>query len=186
MMNDTRGYKATDNNWKPVPMLLGQLIDAASKGGNYLLNVGPDAAGEFPAASIERLNRIGAWLRTNGEAIYGTTASPFERLDFGRATQKPGRIYLHVFNWPHDGSLAVPLGSKIKKAYLLSAPKRELAVTAGEAGAVIKVPAEPPDPMVNVVALEIEGKPEVLAVKQMEFPFGVNVPPVVPEKPGAQ
>ena len=183
-MNDTRGYKATDNNWKPASVLLCQLIDTVSKGGNYLLNVGPNADGEFPAASIERLSMIGAWLKTNGEAIYGTTASPFERLDFGRATQKPGRIYLHVFNWPHDGSLAVPLGGTIKKAYLLSAPKQELAVTTGKVGAFIKVPATPPDPMVNVVALEIDGKPEVLAVPSMLLP-GMNVQTVPPAKPGA-
>ena len=182
-MNETWGYKATDFNWKPVPVLLDQLIDAASKGGNYLLNVGPNAAGEIPAASIKRLNMIGAWLKINGEAIYGTTASPFDRLDYGRATQKPGKIYLHVSAWPHDARLLVPLGNKIKKAYLLSAPKQELETTAGETGVLVNVPAAPPDPMVSVVVLEVEGKPEVLAVEPMTFPSKIQV--VQPGGPGA-
>ncbi|HEU4389349.1 MAG TPA: alpha-L-fucosidase, partial [Blastocatellia bacterium] len=115
-MNDTWGYKSYDNNWKPATTIVRNLIDIASKGGNYLLNVGPTAEGLIPQPSVERLTEVGRWMKANGTSIYGTSASPFKnQLAFGRATTKPGRVYLHVFDWPASGSLQVPAwGSTIK------------------------------------------------------------------------
>src|ERR1700744_6126563 len=112
-MNDTWGFKRQETNWKTVETLIHNLVDIASKGGNYLLNVGPTSEGLIPDASIERLAAMGQWMKVNGEAIYGTTASPFNRqLPWGRCTQKSagrGRqgttLYFHVFNWPTDGKL---------------------------------------------------------------------------------
>ena len=79
-MNDTWGYKSYDQNWKSTTTLVRNLIDIASKGGNYLLNVGPTAEGLIPEPSVERLEEIGKWMEVNGEAIYGTQASPFPNL----------------------------------------------------------------------------------------------------------
>src|SRR6185295_14432819 len=112
-----------------------------SKGGNYLLNVGPTAEGLIPQPSVARLADVGPWLKANGEAIYGTTASPFaEQLAFGRATSKPGRIYLHVFDWPADGKLSVPqFGWNIRKAYLLGNRKAELKFNSFRKEVVIQV-----------------------------------------------
>ena len=121
-MNDTWGFKSYDHNWKSAEQLIRHLIDTSSKGGNLLLNVGPTAEGLIPQPSVERLQAIGAWLKKNGESIYGTTASPFKRLTWGRASQKPDRLYLNVFYWPKDGQLVVPMRSGAKKAYLLGAP----------------------------------------------------------------
>jgi alpha-L-fucosidase len=162
-MNDTWGYKSYDNNWKPTATLLRNLIDIASKGGNYLLNVGPTSEGLIPAPSVERLKEVGQWMKVNGDAIYGTTASPFKKLSWGRATQKPGKLYLHVFDWPGDGKLAVPISSPVTKAYLLADPSKELSIDAGADGKVVSVPNASPTSYAGVVVLELPGKPEVLA-----------------------
>src|SRR5579862_8935308 len=88
-INDTWGYKSFDTNFKSVPTLVHNLVDIASKGGNYLLNVGPEPSGLIPAPEVERLKAVGGWLKANGQSIYATSASPFKRLPFkGRATVK--------------------------------------------------------------------------------------------------
>jgi len=87
-MNGTWGFKSYDHNWKPTETLIRNLVDIASKGGNYLLNVGPTSLGEIPQPSVERLREIGKWMKVNGASIYGTTASPFYRLAWGRCTKK--------------------------------------------------------------------------------------------------
>jgi len=98
-------------------------------------------------------------MKVNGESIYGTKASPFaEQLTFGRATSKPGRIYLHVFNWPSDGKLLLPSwGQKIRKAYLLSRSKDVLKVTATGKSIIMETPKEAPDPIASVIVLETDG-----------------------------
>lgn len=114
-MNDTWGFHKNDHNWKSAEKLIQNLVDCASKGGNYLLNVGPTALGEIPLPSVERLRAVGAWLRVNGEAIYGTQAGPFVKpLPWGRVTQRPGKLYLHVFD-PKVSEIDLPgLQAKIK------------------------------------------------------------------------
>jgi alpha-L-fucosidase len=156
-MNDTWGFKTYDDNWKSSTTLIRNLIDIASKGGNYLLNVGPTAEGEFPAPIVERLQAIGKWTKVNGEAVYGTTASPFTILPWGRATKKvegnTTTLYLHVFAWPKDGKLLVPgLTSKIQTARLLANRKSLKAITTTE-GLMIDVPARAPDPVASVIVL---------------------------------
>ncbi len=111
---------------------------------------------------MERLAEIGDWMKVNSEAIYGTTASPFKKLAWGRCTQKPGKLYLHVFDWPADGRLAVPLASAVKSAYLLATPSTKLTVDSAADGKIVHVPAASPTPHAGVVVLEIEGAPDVL------------------------
>ena len=155
-MNDTWGFKSYDDHWKPVETLVRNVIDTASKGGNYLLNVGPTAEGEIPAASLERLAGIGKWMKVNGESIYGTTAGPFKTpLPWGRATAKAGKIYLHVFQWPADGKLLVPgYVGILSRAYLLSDPKTGLTLKGSPDGLVIDVPSTAPDPIASVIVLQ--------------------------------
>ena len=154
------------NNWgynrlvgfRPFNDLLRQLIDVASKGGNMLLNIGPTADGEILPQARQCLEKFGAWMQVNGEAIHGTTASPFGWLPFdGRCTQKPGKLFLHVFQWPVDGKLTVPMTNPVKRAYLLAAADRDLSVTMTGRGAQIAVPSAAPDAIASVVVVEIEG-----------------------------
>jgi alpha-L-fucosidase len=115
----------------------------------------------IPPASVERLAAIGRWMKVNGHAIHGTEASPIGRPAWGRATQKPGVVYLHVFEWPKDGVLATGLKNRITRARLLAAPTAPVHVTPGDRGASLHLPPMAPDPVASVIALEIEGAPAV-------------------------
>ena len=167
-MNDTWGYKSTDHNWKSAKTLIHQLIDIASKGGNYLLNVGPTGEGLFPEPIVERLDVIGKWMAVNSESIYGTHASPFAKLTWGRCTVKKHAdgttLYLHVFDWPKDGKLLVPgLESKVKSASLLADGKK-LKFKKSPEGVVIALPDKALDSDATVIKLEIVGAPKVSQV----------------------
>lgn len=154
-INNTWGFKRTDTNWKSKEVLIHNLIDIASKGGNLLLNVGPTGEGEIPAPSVERLQAMGAWLTANGEAIYGAKPSPFARPGWGRYTAKGGYVYAHVFDWPDNGRLLIDKGAKVQKAWLLSGTGEPLEVHASRAGDSIRLPTEAPDPIATVIKLEV-------------------------------
>src|SRR5665647_138721 len=161
-MNDTWGYKSKDNNWKSTKEIIQTLIDIVSKGGNYLLNVGPTSEGLVPQPSIERLAEVGKWMKINGEAIYGTTASPFSYLPWGRCTQKGNKLYLHVFDWPKDGKISIPVLNKISRAYLLADPKKTLKVEKSKSKNTITLSGNAPDKIASVVVVELNSAPEVL------------------------
>lgn len=164
-MNDTWGYKSYDKNWKSSKDMIQKLCDIASKGGNFLLNIGPKPDGTIPQESIERLEEIGAWMDINGESIYGTTASPFGRFAWGRCTAKlrdgSATLYLHVFDWSENGKLSVPgFGSEPESIQLL-ANKEPLSFerfpeTEGK-GIIIDLPDQPTDSNASVVKIEVEG-----------------------------
>lgn len=160
-MNDTWGFKIKDQNWKSPEMLIRNLIDIASKGGNYLLNVGPTSEGLIPDSSIVRLKKIGDWMKVNGEAIYGTKASPFPYLKWGRCTRKNNKLYLSVFDWPQSGTLHVPVNAAVKKAYLLAQPSKTLNTRLVDGRLEISVPAVAPDKIATVIVVETEGAIEV-------------------------
>jgi alpha-L-fucosidase len=161
-MNKTWGFKQDDQDWKSASMLIQNLVDIASKGGNYLLNVGPTAQGEFPQASIDRLQSVGKWMKVNGESIYGTTASPFAKLPWGRCTTKSRgdktTLYLHVFDWPADGKLVVPDFQQTAQSAHLLATGKNLRHASQGTNLQIDVPAEAPDEIDSVIVLEIEDK----------------------------
>ena len=174
-MNDPWGFKSDDHKWKSTQTIIRQLCDIASKGGNYLLNVGPTSEGLIPQPSIERLAAVGQWMKVNSEAIYGTTATPFGS-EFGeavktkdgygkdtlvssandwRATSKPGKIYAIIFNWPTNGIFELPpIASKVTGAHLL-AGKETVKFKQTDAGVSISLPAKAPDEVASVICLEI-------------------------------
>lgn len=159
-MNGTWGFRKDDQDWKSATVLVRNLIDCASKGGNYLLNVGPTAEGLIPGPSVERLAEVGRWMKVNREAIYDTQASPFKRLPWGRCTTKVrGRettLFLHVFDWPKDGRLFVPgLLNVPRSAHLLAdSRKQPLTTTSVDDGLVLSAPSLPRDDISTTVVLK--------------------------------
>ena len=160
-MNETWGYKSYANNWKSVETLVRNLIDIASKGGNYLLNVGPKSDGTFPQQSIDILKGMGAWMKVNSEAIYSTKSNPLAPVTWGRITSKESKsgttLYLSVFDWPKDGKLVVPgLKNGIISAKLLANGESVKTKTEDE-GLELKLPDKAPDPIATVIKLEVKG-----------------------------
>jgi len=150
-------FKPTDV--RSLSSLVRELIDVVSKGGNMLLNVGPKPDGTFPGETLDRLKGIGAWMKVNGEAIYGTTASPFDYLPWGRCTRKGDNLYLHVFNWPADGKIRIPMPNKVASAWLLSdKSKNRLKYKTIKGELTLNVPAVAPDSIASVIVLQVNGE----------------------------
>jgi alpha-L-fucosidase len=174
-LNKHWGYNHADDDWKSVETILRNVCDIASKGGNYLLNVGPTSEGLIPQPSVDRLEAVGRWMKVNGEAIYGSRATPFDG-DVGRysttekdkngnpifipewnwrCTSKPGKLYPIIFKWPTTGRFELSgLKSRVTKAYLL-AGKRELKFNQTSEGVIIELPPSAPDKIASVICLEI-------------------------------
>jgi alpha-L-fucosidase len=166
-MNDTWGFKKDDHNWKSTAVLIRQLVQIASRGGNYLLNVGPTSEGVIPQPSVERLAEVGQWLKVNSEAINGTAPSPYPyELSWGLITTRPGKLYLHVFEWPRKELVLYGLKSKVRKAYLL-ANNTQLKMaqqedkTIGHHSLNIQLPDSSPDKNDSIVVLETAGAVDV-------------------------
>jgi len=158
------GYNRNEGpqDYRSARQCLQLLINCVSNGGNLLLDIGPDADGTIPQIMQDRLLGMGAWLKTNGESIYGCGACPLRTPPWGRVTAKPGHLYLHVYNWPKGPLEVRGLKNKVKKACLLADPGRKALEVKQDEGAVsIALPAQPPESAIPVVALEIEGAVEV-------------------------
>ncbi len=150
--NNHWGYNAYDKDFKTGQALVRLLIDVVSKGGNLLLNVGPRSDGTLPPEQVERLDHIGKWMAVNSEAIYATKASPLGHVDFGRCTAKGKNLYLHVYEKPKSGVLAIPkLGSKVASASVLGQGK--VPVILGDHGVSVDLRNVKFDPDATVVKL---------------------------------
>ena len=165
-MNGHWGFNAAGKDFKTTTDLIQKLCDIASKGGNFLLNIGPKADGSFPQESIDRLREIGDWMDVNGEAIYGTTASPFGLFDWGRCTAKIGddasTLYLLVFDWPTSGVLRLEgLGSEVLGASLLADSERDVGVVQKDGVTYLQVGTGAPGHHASVLQLDIKGQPIV-------------------------
>jgi alpha-L-fucosidase len=164
-LNGTWGYSQHDHGWKTPESLIRNLVDIASKGGNYLLNIGPKGDGSLTPETVQSFTAIGAWLQVNGTAIYGTTASPVPKPEWGRVTRKGNTLFLHVFAWPKDGVVTIPVANTATKAALLADPAAKVTAEATPAGLRLSLPLQAPDPIASVIALELSGEPQVLLAR---------------------
>jgi alpha-L-fucosidase len=174
-LNHTWGFKKDDTDWKTPEDLTFKLVDIVSKGGNYLLNVGPTSEGVIPQTSQDNLRAVGAWLKVNGESIYGAGPTPFgDELGAPDATRKdkkgapafnistdwrcttrPGKLFIHLFKWPTGSFEVAGVTGKVVKAYLL-ADKAHKPLTVKQSGRTVAVmlPETAPDKVDSVLVLE--------------------------------
>ena len=169
-LNNTWGYKVKDNNWKSPFDVTRLLYEIAGGGGNYLLNVGPTSEGVIPEASVKILKKVGIWMKRNGEAIYGTDASPYKAgFPWGTITTKGHKLYLGFFRWPQNQHFSLDgLKSKVSKVYLLVDPEKKVLnfkqhfnPEIAHSRLTIDLPVHAPDVPVSVVVVECEDYPEV-------------------------
>jgi alpha-L-fucosidase len=154
-LNDTWGYKDTDNDWKSPSTIISDLTDIVANGGNYLLNVGPTGAGIIPAPAINVLTQVGAWLKTNGAAIYGTTQAPVGNQSWGQLTRRGNTLYAIVYNWPTNGVLHVPVKGAVASASILGGGSLSFKTSA--TGVDITVPTTMPTSPATVIQINFSG-----------------------------
>ena len=114
-MNKTWGYNIEDQHYKPTKTLIQLLVRAAGKNANLLMNIGPQPNGELPAIAVQRMKKMGEWMATYGETIYGTRGGDVAPHPWGVSTRKGNRLFIHILDHP-DASLYIPLKVKVKKA----------------------------------------------------------------------
>jgi alpha-L-fucosidase len=169
-INDTWGYKPHDLHFKSSTVLIRNLVDIVSKGGNYLLNVGPRPDGTIPEALVERLEDIGKWMDVNGDAIHGTNASPYATpVPWGRITRKEvgpvTRLYLHIFDWPESREIVVPaLGNRILSCKRM-AGGGAVDFKPEDDGIHLRLSRGPDHEAATVLVMEIEGAPRPAGIR---------------------
>jgi alpha-L-fucosidase len=160
-LNKTWGFSKFDTLWKKPETVIRQLVAAVSRGGNFLINVGPDGSGDIPEATIEIFSKVGSWVERNSESIYGTTANPFGELPWGYCSVKENKLYLFVIDWPVDNKIDLQgLQNSVVSAYPLADKSVKLPVKRVEETIRIALPPKAPDDPIAVIVLETEGQPK--------------------------
>jgi alpha-L-fucosidase len=161
-LNQTWGYSKFDTTWKSPETVICRLAEVVSRGGNYLLNIGPKGNGEIPDTTIAIFREVGEWLKRNSESIYGTSANPFGELPWGYCTVKNNRLFLLIRDWPEDGKLYVKgLQNQVVKAYPLVDKSPDLTVNKEDNVTYVNLPDRAPDYPLSVVVLEVDGEVKV-------------------------
>lgn len=172
-LNRSWGYHKTDENWKSPQIVIDNLVDVASKGGNYLLNVGPDEEGRVPQGSANILKEVGTWLDVYGESIYGTRISCFTRLPKGvKATTKEGKIYLHFSDWQSEDVIKIPAIKNNINSMKIMGTDIEVNYTDVKDGILIETPKYEADKYETIIEIDVDGKPE-----QVPSDMNINLAP---------
>lgn len=167
------GYRKDDDKFKSTSQLIHNLIDQASKGGNYLLNVSPTNMGTLKPEAVTRLKSIGAWMEKNSESIYNTQASPSNtQPDWGRITMKTVEdkvlLYLHVYDWEDGARLPIRLNNQVEKSYLLIDSSKRFKTKTSESGIEVLLTGTAPDSIASVIVMELKEKPNALPQKKLK------------------
>ena len=161
-LNHTWGYSKADTAWKSPETVIQQLIEVVSRGGSFLLNMGPKGNGEIPEETVSIFREVGKWVNRNGEGIYGTTPNPFGELGWGYCTVKGNKLYLFVRDWPQNNVISLTgLQNTVKSARMLTNASVKVAFKKTENQTFITLPTKATDSPISVVVLETEGKPTV-------------------------
>jgi len=163
--NDSWAFAWYDENWKTPKTILDRVVATVARGGTYMLNVGLRGDGSIPERAAEPLREAGAWIRRYPQVIYGADASPWQHaLPWGDVTVMDDRMFLAVFDWPRSGKLHLPgLKNEIKSVTLLEPEGAGKALTQSRSGSwtCISVPSDAPDPLVSIIEVQLDGKPDV-------------------------
>ena len=161
-LNDTWGFKSDDHNWKSADELIRLLVKINSRGGNYLLNIGPDGKGGIPQPSIDILEQAGKWMDGNAESIYATSPVPVFPFDMDGImfTHRPQRLYMHLFDWPEKVNIMC-LANKLKDVYILATGdkipvNRQYIPALKQHRLTFQLPQIRPDPIDSVICIETE------------------------------
>lgn len=157
--NDSWGYTHFDKNFRSSKEIIRILAETLSKGGNFLLNIGPQPDGTFPPESSRMLNEVGEWINKNKESVYGSSFSPFPNLTWGFCTSKPGAFYFHVLHWPENGILRIPDIAKNSKSATILSSGQELKYKVAGNDIIVSLPLIAPDPLSTVIKVEYTGEP---------------------------
>jgi alpha-L-fucosidase len=153
-INNTWAYNKNDQDFKSEQTLIRALVEVASRGGNFLLNVGPQPDGQIQPEFQQRLRAIGDWLTLNGDSIYGTTYGPVQGVAGLRTTANDKSIFVHIFDWPATTACEIAgIEAKVMSARLLANGK-PLTFRQSEGKLHIDIPEQAPDPNVSVIALK--------------------------------
>ena len=159
--NDSWAFSFADQNWKSAREVAERLVRVVSRGGTYMLNVGPDGSGRIPAPAADTLREVGRWVAAHERAIHGAQPTPLPPLPWGECTARDGTLFLHVFQWPADGRLIVPGMTKatVRSARLMDGGANVRTESAADA-LVLHVPPLRPHALIPVVAVEVSGPVE--------------------------
>ena len=177
--NDSWGFVKSDLNFKTPREILRLLASTSARGGNLILNVGPDGTGRIPEVSQRYLGEVGRWLAGNGESIYGTTSSPIPDQPWGVCTLKPGCLYLHVFDRPRNGVVVVPGFGVVAEHANFTGQAAQLPFKQSGNELFITLPAGLPDARDSVVAVRFQGaledswasSPQIISHQFASFPI---------------